>query len=259
MRRRNLFSSILATTYVVCGLTAGSQAAEPRRTNLAELVVLPPKGHERGLPPVKISGGEVALPPTVHIHRYYYSGNREFQGPLLSGGNTIVVANHPTTGKRTYIEVMLPDGAPVIAYDKSSITYVYPKQRVRLGFSRLFPSSVKVAYLPGRGIHRNLRTVSRAALSAVKRYDATSPTNRSVKNAVRGAVDVGKGAFAVVDGARAFVFDKVMQTAQALPGVQTLRSLGRQSAERGKVERLRQAGLRRVETERQRAFSRTSR
>ncbi|MFO0946707.1 MAG: hypothetical protein U1D30_12290 [Planctomycetota bacterium] len=51
----------------------------------------------------------------------------------------MIVANHPKSNERMYINVMLPSGTPVISYDKDSITYIYPNYRVKVCF--LSPSS----------------------------------------------------------------------------------------------------------------------
>ncbi len=38
---------------------------------------------------------KVDIAPTVHVHRYYYSGDKEIQGPIINGGPTVVVAITP--------------------------------------------------------------------------------------------------------------------------------------------------------------------
>ena len=54
----------------------------------------------------------VDIPPTVLVHRYYYTGDRTSQARLLPGGPCIVVVSHPKTGERLYIPVQFPPGAP---------------------------------------------------------------------------------------------------------------------------------------------------
>ena len=87
-------------------------------SGLNELVVYDPGTHERGLPAVQLMPNNcgnlgVEIPPAVHVHRYYYNGDKEFQGPIIQGGPTIVVANHPDNpGCTLYIRVNLPSGAP---------------------------------------------------------------------------------------------------------------------------------------------------
>ncbi len=55
-----------------------------------EIEVIDPGVDPLGNPSVRILAGnneraQVDIPPTVLVHRYYYSGDRSFQGPLLPG------------------------------------------------------------------------------------------------------------------------------------------------------------------------------
>ena len=63
----------------------------------------------------------VDIPPTVLVHKYYYTGDRSFQAQLLPGGPSIVVVNHPKTGERCYIEMQMLPGAPRVTYTSHSI------------------------------------------------------------------------------------------------------------------------------------------
>lgn len=143
----------------------GSGAAWAQRTTdagLNDLVILDPDAHDRGLPAVELSGiggQEIDIPPTVHVHRYYYSGDKVYQGPILQGGPTIVVASHPKTGERMYIDVVLPAGAPRIAYTKHTISYIYNDRRVEVKFQH-FPFDPCVAVVKhhhGKGFTQSLR------------------------------------------------------------------------------------------------------
>src|SRR5262245_25182228 len=72
-----------------------------------EIEVLDPGVDPNGNPAVRLQPGpdgrvQVDIPPVILVHRYYYSGDRSFQGPMLPGGPSIVVANHPVTGERCY-------------------------------------------------------------------------------------------------------------------------------------------------------------
>lgn len=80
---------------------------------------------------------KVEVPPTVLVHRYYYTGNRSFQGPLLTGGPCIVVANHPKSGERAYVSVQMPPGAPRVSYDADAIEYDFGPQSVTVKFGHL--------------------------------------------------------------------------------------------------------------------------
>jgi len=114
-------------------------AAEPEKPGLSELVILDPGIDETGLPAVLVNDeNEADIPPTVHVHRYYYSGDKEFVAEYIDGGLTIVKAVHPVTGVHCEVRVVLPPGVPTIAYDNNSITYVYPDRRVKICFSRFY-------------------------------------------------------------------------------------------------------------------------
>ncbi|AMV27012.1 hypothetical protein VT84_21600 [Gemmata sp. SH-PL17] len=77
---------------------------------------------------------QIDVPPTVLVHKFYYTGNRTFQGPMLTGGPVIVSANHPKTLERTYVPVMLPPGAPRVTYTNDTIRYDFGPQSVTLVF-----------------------------------------------------------------------------------------------------------------------------
>ena len=158
---------VILLAALLCLCVAPAWAAETTEAGLNDLVILDPGTHERGLPAVEIKhvegGREIDIPPKVHVHRYYYSGDKEFQGPIINGGPTVVVANHPKTGERMYIDVVLPAGAPRIAYNKHGITYVYPDKRVAVTFQH-FPfdpnkSIVKIHH--GQGLGRGIRRPAR--------------------------------------------------------------------------------------------------
>ena len=129
---------ILLVALTVAWLFNCVTAAEPIASGLNHLAIYDPGTHERGIPAVILEeiGGQLAvdIPPMVHVHRYYYSGDKEIQGPIINGGPTIVVANHPRTGNRMYIDVVLPAGATKVAYNVHGITYVFDEQRVGIHF-----------------------------------------------------------------------------------------------------------------------------
>ena len=49
---------------------------------------------------------QVDVPPAILVHKFYYTGDRTFQGPMLPGGPTIAALNHPKTGERTYVNIV---------------------------------------------------------------------------------------------------------------------------------------------------------
>src|SRR5215210_1802429 len=70
-----------------------------------EIEVLDPNVDPVGNPAVVPTIGpdgltHITIPRTVLVHRYYFNGERTFQGPLLRGGPCVVVINHPKTGEQ---------------------------------------------------------------------------------------------------------------------------------------------------------------
>jgi len=97
----------LRLVIVVCA-AGRADGKEPRASGLNQLVVIHPGAHERGLPAVRLvptTDGtvKVDVPRTIHVHRYYYDGDKEYQGPIIQGGPTVVVANHPKSPTSTLI------------------------------------------------------------------------------------------------------------------------------------------------------------
>ena len=114
-----------------------------------EIVILDPGVDPVGNPTVltkpKENGlADVDIPPSVVVHKFYYTGDRNFQGPMLPGGPTVVVAGNPHTGERTYVATMLPPGAPRVYYTGTAIRYDYGYQSVSVCFG-LF-GKAKVLY-----------------------------------------------------------------------------------------------------------------
>ncbi len=223
-------------------------AQEPVVPGFNELTVIDPAADETGLPaPIVTPDGKVDIPPTLHVHSYYYSGDREYQGPILQGGPTIVVANHPKSGEKMYIDVTLPPGAPVIAYNKFSITYVYADQRVIVIFPLLAHDSALVKYIHGRGV---LREMKEHAVDISKQINAKKKRSRlssELHELRREASDFVKGAAGVMDRTGGVIVERTRAATRLIPGVQALRSLGDQAEERGAIEEIRQAGLQQAE------------
>ena len=107
---------------------------------LLEIAVLDPNVDPLGNPAVIArrsadgSGLAVEIPPVALVHRYYYSGDRSFQGPMLPGGPSILVFNHPRTNERTYLDVMMLPGAPRVTYRRDAIEYDYGPQAIIVSF-----------------------------------------------------------------------------------------------------------------------------
>ena len=210
-------------------------ATDPRASDggLNELVIYSPGNHPRGLPPIEFRqirddmdrlGIDIA--PTIHVHRNYYNGNKEYQGPIMVGGPTVVVANHPKTNKRTYIDVNLPPGAPSIAYDRHGITYVYNDQRVRLDFGLLHTEKVHVSYLTGRGMARRAHERGREIADRKAAAQQQQPLRGTVATIKADARATARGLGKVSGQVLNVGAQTVTKVTSVIPGVKALRSMG---------------------------------
>ncbi len=246
-RRKRLsgfpYRSKLILPCVVCVMLIGSRtrdatATDPRAGDggLNDLAIFLPGNQPQGLPPVEFRELKadmvrlgVDIPPAVHVHRYYYNGNKEYQGPFVVGGPTVIVVNHPRTNCRVYVEAMLPSGYPSIAYDRESITYIYPERRVRLDFAKHHEDKFRVTYLAGRGTGRRLHErgreiEERRALASQQQSlrKTLTTTHQDLTDTMRGvSIAAGK---AVNSGV-----ETVTKVASAIPGVRTFQSSGREA------------------------------
>ena len=174
-----------------------------RRTVLVpptlEIELLDPNVDPLGNPAVLTRPGprglEVDIPPVVLVHKYYYTGDRSFQGPMLPGGPTILVFNHPATGARQYLEIQMLPGAPRVFYAKNAITYDYGPQAIIVSIGHHGKPSV--TYREGvplgeqvrrsrEGFHHDVDDLAERSGWAGARRQARS----GAKNAAGNAVDL---------------------------------------------------------------------
>lgn len=129
-----LSSPVLAQT-----IKHHSQAPKPTVSPMDELQILDPSVDPEGKPrPLVVPGGngelQIQIPPTVIVHRFYYTGDRDFQGPMIQGGPMIFAVNNPATGEQEYVDVLLPPGAPRIKYRRDRIVYEYRDRAITVAF-----------------------------------------------------------------------------------------------------------------------------
>jgi len=207
-----------------CGLLCSLQA-EPRRAPVPahmEIEILDPGVDPVGNPAVVVGedtpyGRQIDIPPTVLVHRYYYSGNRNFQGPMLPGGPSIVVATHPESHERLYIDVNLLPGIPRVIYTPNAIEYDYGNRGVKVIFGR--KGCVDVEYRNAvplkRIVFKGAGGVFKAGARVIQRTGAVDVTRNA-------AVTVAGAAGTTLDGIREGgkrVMAPVVNVAQVLPVV----------------------------------------
>jgi hypothetical protein len=227
-----------------------AEGTEPRVAGFNDLVILDPGANPQGLPAVKVrvsadgTKTDIDIPPTIHVHRYYFSGNKEYQGPIIAGGPTVVVASNPWSGERMYIDVMLPAGAPIIAYNKDGITYTFQDRRVFITFPRLCREKAVVTYASGRGVDRCIQETTAKVKESTAKVVQESKVVGTLKKTAKDAKDVATGVLMAVGGAGNFAIETVTKFAPMIPGIQAMQSLGQQFAERAEHEALQQGQFR---------------
>ena len=187
-----------------------------------EIDVLDPNVDPRGNPTVvAAAGGQIDIPPTVLVHKYYYTGDRTFQFKLIAGGPCIVVASHPKTGERLYIPVMMLPGAPRVTYTSKSIIYDFGNQYVTVHFCCL---SGRATVQYGHAVvsaecKAKLTQMATSAKTWVERTglpDASKKLMTSAKDAANTSADkihdVGKA-----------VATPVLQAVKLIPGINMLK------------------------------------
>lgn len=229
--------------------SAGVYGQEPREPGFNELVVIDPAVQENGLPVPIVEGGRVEIPPTLHVHPYYYCGDKEYQAQILNGGPTIIVANHPKSGDKLYIDAVLPAGAPVIAYNSHSICYIYQDRRVFIEFPPICKHRAVVKYVSGRGLVREANEHIAETKEEIREHKRRSRLVTELGEFKEDASNITKGAIGVVATTGAIVVERTRAFASVLPGVAPLKSAGKQAEERGAMEEVRQAGIERIRNE----------
>lgn len=218
----------------VAGLLGDPAWATPRPANVPapmEIAVLDPNVERMGRPAILTTPGipgsgtlQIDVPPTVLVHRYYYTGDRRFQAQLLPGGPCVVVVNHPKTAERCYIPVQMIPGAPRVTYTSNTIEYDYGHQGITIRFCCLLSAQPKVEYRNSMTVARHVENCSTKVNAACKEFaDRSGLTNAqqqistATKNACKDTADrigaVGRG-----------LCWPVAQISQFIPGAQMLKT-----------------------------------
>lgn len=141
-----------------------------------ELEVLDPRVDPEGKPraimvPQPDGSQRVEIPPTIIVHKLYYTGDRSFQGPLLAGGPTILVVSHPRTNEQMYVDVQLLPGIPIVRYFHDCIVYDYGHQVTVIKFGLCGDPHVVVmtGHEWRKGIKKTVKHVAKTGAEWVKR------------------------------------------------------------------------------------------
>ncbi len=231
MTKRNLLLlgvlGLMLTTTLSAQHTAANKGAFVAPT--LEIAVLDPNADPLGRPAVQYQPGPIPgrmtvnIPETVLVHRFYYTGDRNFQAQLLPGGPCIVVVRHPRCGELLYVPVQMPPGAPRVYYSSNSIEYDFGKHGVTLRFCTLH-GQPKVEYRNCMTLTRRIEIQQAKVNAACKEFadrsgitEANQATSAACKNVCKDTADVlgaiGRG-----------VMRPVAQIGQLIPGAQMLQT-----------------------------------
>jgi hypothetical protein len=200
-----------------------------------------PTGKPAVIPVVGPDGvARVDIPPTVLVHRYYYTGDRSFQGPLLAGGPTVLVLSHPADGERLYLQVQLPPGAPRVIYTRHSVEYNYGQQSVILTFG--LHGCPKITYRQGIPPGARVQAVSAHVASSASRLVRRTGAPVVVEKVGKTASNVAQTAADRVNDVGKMVLSPVVKVVKALPGVNFLTTPPDQLLQRERDVLVNQAG-----------------
>lgn len=246
-------SLIISTQLFFCASLQGQES----KVGLNQVLVYRPATHDRDLPKVIFEkiydcdcdgkkdpiGQRVTIPPTVHVHRYYYSGDREFQGPIIGGGPTMVVAQHPKTGKQMYVDVILPAGAPKIVHDRTGITYVFKDKRIFVKFHgfRIDEDRAFVGVQGGRGLGRNVSESLSRQWQKIRKFGTESPITEAVKSSASDVKNVSVNLTQGVGDVFKQAYDTTKTAVEIVPGVKALLQPHPDQAQKSYLNRLRAA------------------
>ncbi len=242
MRRQDWLAACCAVAGAISSVSGNLPAfsAEPRTPFQNELVVYDAGTHERGLAEIELrptdlgTEVEVDVSRALHVHRTYYTGDKEFQFNLIQGGPTTVVVNHPRTGEKLYVEVDLPAGIPIIAYNQHSIAYVFPDRRVIIHFPRFSRKAcVSVVNVKGHGAIRTMWERHRATTARRQAAMANNPLVGALRDTGTSAKNLAIGTVGVVTQTSATVVTGVRTTVENLPLISHVRQAGENAAEEG--------------------------
>ena len=138
---RNTLRCLVLVTAVgasdICEAQFLHRTRDVRVSPADEITVIDPGTSSEAKPEPLVNGQQVDIPPALLVHNFYYTGDRDFRGPVFPGGPSVVVVEHPKTGVRLYIDVNMLPGSPRVVYRNHYIDYHFGDQRIRIQFCNL--------------------------------------------------------------------------------------------------------------------------
>lgn len=207
-------------------------SAQERVSGLHELVVIPSDEAENGRPTVRLrddydQGMQIEVKPNLHVHPNFYSGKKEFQGPIIVAGPAMIIANHPDTGEPSYIRTNLPGGSPLVIHQPRSITYIFEEKQVVVSFPRRNPEAAVVRHINNRRWGRESAEHLGQVVSGVQTRMGNSQTVTAFKDGLAQGGGVIRGTVHSIDKIGGNLIGGFQGLANGLP----LPKLNREQAE----------------------------
>ena len=194
------------------------------------ILVLDPGVDPKGDPKVFLhetedkSGLTVDIPETVHVHKYFPCGSREFQAQYFAGGPTIVSALHPYTHEIVYVHLNLSPGFPKVKYEEDKIEYKYPEENFSIHFTKC--GDVTTSYCGCPIVKGRAKTAARHVKD--KTLDCTEQlkVNKLVTTVGKDVQDASAGTTQMAGTFVSQSTDLFLTAIDLVPGVKMLKSAG---------------------------------
>ncbi len=182
------------------------------------------------VPPALQPAQTIDVPPTVLVHKFYYTGDRTFQGPMLAGGPVIVSINHPKTLERVYVPVTLPPGAPRVTYTSDAIRYDFGPQSITLAFGHC--GNPRVRYSQSANASETARKKAVEARENTSSWVQRTGIPQGVQRFKEGTKSTAGAVADRINDAGKFVVGTASSVFEMIPGSQLLKSSPEEKAAR---------------------------
>lgn len=194
-----------------------------------------------GAPPALQPPQALDVPPTILVHKFYYTGDRTFQGPMLTGGPMLVSVSHPKTLERVYVPVTLPPGAPRVTYTSDSIRYDYGPQSIALVFGHC--GNPRVRYSQSANATETARKKAVEARENTTNWVQRTGIPQGVQRFKESTKSTAGAVADRIHDAGKFVVDTASTVFEMIPGTQLLKSSPEEKALREQERLQRNADL----------------